>query len=188
MNDDRQRNLLHQLLPPELMPDDVVEDVFEYFRENFGEPEEQPGDGDVDRYSFQLKDRRVDLFRSRTTLALIGGAVFLQLAPPPPPCPVPGPAGVTFTPRATGSDNYTILFAQAASIALGRAVADFFANYGPLRAIACGVCPPPCVCTTPLAGVPTITQTITVARRFLGVPVRFTVTVNLNITFSVVCV
>ncbi len=187
MNGDQRTPLLEQLLPPGDVPDQAVPDVVSYLASKYGEPKKTTAGPDTESLLFDLPDRKIYVYRTISTVDVVGGSILLQAAPPP--CPTPGPTGATFTPLATGSDNFTFQPAAAAAIAFAKAAASFVANYGALRATMCGaLCPPPCGCNTPLAGVPTITQVTTVARRLLGIPVRWTITVTINVTFSVVCV
>ncbi len=184
---DNPLTLLHGLLPDQDISGQA-DDIVAYLTERYGEPERSRTSDQVERLSFAVpEDRRLDVFLSVDTAAVVGALVFFQAAPPP-PCPTPGPTGATFSPSATGTAFYILRRGAAFQRALLQAVANGIANYGPLRATICpALCPPPCACNTPLAGVPTITQTVAI-RRVWGIPVGFDLTVSINATFNVVCV
>ena len=173
-------------LPTKEVPGHAQEDIVEYLRSKYGDPEVLSLDSDTEELTFLLPDKRLKILRKRETALLTGFVVLAQLVPPP--CPNPRVLGVmTVTGSGTGDFNFINLFSAgwASSSANVEAMISFVLSYSASEKTFCRMCVPPCVCNIVATGpyAYTVTHRL-IWRGIIPVGIRTTVVISQPIRAS----
>lgn len=190
---DPQLPLLREILPPGAVGDEVIGDVTAFLTAKYGAPGRTSLGGGITELVYTLPDRKVILLVQDPAARLLGARhILLQVAPAaPPPCPTPGPAAGVFSTWGIGTATAVPILrplATAIAAATVEAALDLVNAYLGFKPFACRMsCPPPCSCVATFVAPPPPAITVTPVT-VLGMTVAWTVTVQINLSFTVTCV